>query len=464
MTARHAVRRRLMGTRTVSIRATSGARPFGSGAARVLAGFGLITLAAVPILMLPAASEAGRSASLLDALFTAVSAVCVTGLTVADTQTQWSFLGEAVILALVQVGGLGYMAGMGVVLWALGRSLGLRDRNLIRLYYGAPSMREAATFLRVIVIYTLVAEALGALALFGGFTAAGVPPERGAWWAVFHAVSAFNVSGFNVTGADMTPFRDAPAVLAPMILLVLAGSLGAVPVVMGALRLNPRRMPLDAKVVLSAAVCVLVAAAAFIAASEWTNTGTLASVGAGDRPLLAFFQAAMWTSGFSAVDSGLLHDHTKLFESALMLVGGAAGSPAGGMKLGVLAVVAVAAVAALRGRDDVVLFGRQLPRHVVRQAITIAAAFAACHFLATMLLLAASDGIPFIDVLFEASSALGTVGWSAGATPLLGDAATVIAMLTILVGRFLPIVLVLRMTRRRKPRVGAQLVDGVRFG
>lgn len=464
MTARHAVRRRLMGTRTVSIRAPSRARPFGSGAVRVLAGFALITLAAVPVLMLPAASEAGRSASWLDALFTAVSAVCVTGLTVADTQTQWSFLGEAVILALVQVGGLGYMAGMGVVLWALGRSLGLRDRELIRVYSGAPSMREAASFMRVIVIYTAVFEVAGALALFGGFTATGVPADRAVWWSVFHAVSAFNVSGFNVTGADFAPFRDDPAVLAPMLALVLGGTLGAVPVVMGALRLNPRRMPLDARVVLAAAACVLAAATCFIAASEWTNTGTLASVGAGDRPLLALFQAAMWTSGFSAVDSALLHDHTKLFESALMLVGGAAGSPAGGMKLGTLAVVAVAAVAALRGREEVVVFGRRLPRAIVRQAIVIAAAFAACHFLVTMLLLGATDGVPFIDVLYEASSALGTVGWSAGVTPRLGDAATAIAMIAILVGRFLPLVLVLHMTRPRKPRVGAQLVEGVRLG
>ena len=314
MTARHAVRRRLMGSRTVSIEATSRARPFGSGTVRVLAGFGLVLLIATPLLLLPAASSGEQSATLLEALFTTISAVCVTGLVVVETQTQWSAFGEAIILVLIQVGGLGYMAGMGIVLWVLGRNLGLRDRNLMRLYYGAPSMREAASFARTIVIYSATFEILGALALFGGFVAAGVPVGRSVWWGIFHAVSAFNVAGFNITGADMTPFRDAPSVLIPMIVLCLGGSLGAVPVILGVLRLDPRRMSLDAKMVLARAAFTLAGGALFIGISEWGNTGTLAMVGASDRPLLAFFQASMWVSGFSAIDSGLLHAHTKLFE------------------------------------------------------------------------------------------------------------------------------------------------------
>ncbi len=451
-----------MGSRALSLEAPARTRPIASGSVRILLAISLIILSGTVLLLLPMSSS-GESPGVLDALFTAVSAVCVTGLVVVETQTQWSLAGEAVILALIQIGGLGYMAGMGIVLWVLGRNLGLRDRNLMRLYYGAPSMRESASFVRTIIIYTLTFEVLGTLALLGGFVSAGVPLGRSVWWAVFHAISAFNVAGFNITGEDLRPFADDPAVLIPMIVLCLGGSLGAVPVILGVLRLDPRRMPLDAKMVLSAALVVVVGGALFIGISEWANTGTLARVGASERPLLALFQASMWVSGFSAVDSGLLHEHTKLFESVLMLVGGAAGSPAGGLKLATLAVLAAAAVAALRGRDNVVVFARQLPPAVIRQAVAFAFSFAAVHFVVSMLLLRTTSA-PFIDVLYETSSAVGTVGWTAGITSELSTSATIIVLVAILVGRFLPLLLVLQIAQQRQAPVGVQLVDNVRQG
>lgn len=462
MTARRTVRRRLMGSRTISLEAPTRSRPFGSGSVRLLVGFALILLIATPLLHLPI-SYSGEQPTVLESLFTAISAICVTGLVVVETQTHWSHFGEAVILALIQIGGLGYMAGMGIILWVLGRNLGLRDRNLMRLYYGAPSMRESVSFVRTIVIYTVTFEVLGALALFGGFISAGVPVARSVWWAIFHAISAFNVAGFNVTGEDMRPFADDPAVLIPMIILCLAGSLGAVPVILGVLKLDPRRMSLDAKMVLTAAVAVVGGSALFIGIAEWTNTDTLATVAESDRPVLALFQASMWVSGFSAVESGLLHEHTKLFESVLMLVGGAAGSPAGGLKLGTLAVLVAGTIAALRSRDDVIAFGRRLPQAVIRQAVGIAFAFAAVHFVVAMILLRTTSH-PFIDVLYETSSAVGTVGWSAGITPALGTAATIVVMITILIGRFLPLLLVLQIARSRKAPIDVQPGDNVRLG
>jgi len=452
-----------MGTRTISIERTSRARPFGTGSVRILVGFGLVLLTATGLLMLPAASSGDETTTGLQALFTTVSAICVTGLVVVDTQAHWSFFGEAVILVVIQIGGLGYMAGIGIVLWVLGRNLGLRDRNLMRLYYGAPSMREAASFVRTIVIYSATFEILGALALFGGFTAAGVPAGRSLWWAVFHSVSAFNVAGFNITGADLVPFGDDPAVLVTVASLVLAGSLGAVPVILAVLRFDLRRMSLDAKLILTATALLLVGATLFIGIDEWRNTGTLGTEAPGNRPLLAFFQAANWTSGFSAVDSGLLHDETKLFGSALMLIGGAAGSTAGGIKIATFAVLTLAAVSTIRGRDRVVVFGRHLPQVVIRQAVTIAFVFAALLFVETMLLLRVTDG-PFIDVLYESASALGTVGWSTGITREFGDTAVVILMVAMLLGRFLPLLLVLQMVRQRRAPTRIEPGDGVRLG
>ena len=452
-----------MGTRDMRITRRRAARPFGSGSVRILIGFGLVVLAATSLLLLPIASEEGRSVNTLEAVFTAVSAICVTGLVVVETQTQWSFFGEAVILVVIQVGGLGYMAGMGIILWILGRNLGLRDRNLIRLYYGAPDMRESVSFVRVILIYTLIFEVLGAIALYIGFVVAGVPAGQGVWWAIFHAVSAFNVAGFNITGMDIVPFQEDPAVLLPIAILSIAGSVGSVPVILALFRFDPRRASLDAKLVLGGAALILVATSLFIGIDEWRNSATLGGVEPIHRPLLAFFQSAMWTSGLSAVDTGAFNQETKFLESGLMLVGGAAGSPAGGIKIATAVVVIMAAAATLRGREDVVILGREVPAATVRQAMTIALAFGAIFFLTTLLLLLTADAT-FIDVLYEAASATGTVGWSTGITSTLGDSSLVVLIVTMLLGRFLPLLLVLQMVRPKRGRRYKVPSEGVRFG
>ncbi len=438
--------------------------PAGSGALRVALGFGLVVLAGTGLLLLPAAAAEGERATLLEALFTTVSAICVTGLVVVDTQAHWSLLGEAVIAIVIHVGGLGYMAGLGILLWMLGRNLGLRDRNLMRLYYGSPSMGEAINFVKTMILYTALFEVAGMIALFAGFTLAGVPASRSVWWSIFHAISAFNVAGFNVSGEDIVPYADDPLVLIPIATLSIAGSVGTVPVIIALRQFNLSHASLDAKLILSGVAAVLLAGALFIAAVEWNNAGTLASVHPGHRPLLAFFQSAMWTSGLSAVDSGLFRDETKFFESVMMLIGGGAGSPSGGIKVATAAILIYAAVASIRGRPGVVIFGRQVPQSAIRQAGTMTFAFIAFFLVAVVALLAASEELALIDVMYEASSALGTVGWSAGITAEFGTAGKLILILTMLVGRFLPLMLVLQMTRPRRTFETHWPEDGIRQG
>lgn len=464
MTLRRSVHLRRMGTSTVQMGSVKASKPSGSGALRVSLGFALIVATGVALLLMPFASAEGEAASPLEAIFTTVSAICVTGLVVVDTQSQWSFFGEAVLAVLIQIGGLGYMAGLGVVLWVLGHHLGLRDRNLMRLYYGSPSMGEAMSFLRTILIYTVVFEAMGAIALFVGFVIAGVPASQSVWWAVFHTISAFNVAGFNITGADLVPFNDDPIVLLTVAALSLGGSMGTVPVIMALRRLDFQHASLDAKLILSGVAVVMVASTCFIGLAEWGNAGTLGSVGPAQRPILALFQSAMWTSGLSAVDSGLLSDETKLYESALMLVGGGAGSPAGGIKVATAAILIHATIATLRGHEDVVTFGRKIPAKAVRQAGTITFAFVACFLTAMVALMAASKAIPAIDVMYEAASAIGTVGWSTGITPEFGTAGRIILIVAMLVGRFLPLLLVLQMARPRRGSSAHWSTDGVRLG
>tara|TARA_B100000029_G_scaffold515342_1_gene621866 strand:+ start:11917 stop:13152 length:1236 start_codon:yes stop_codon:yes gene_type:complete len=410
------------------------------------------------------ASSSGEGIKIFDAFFTAVSAICVTGLTVVDTQTQWSFFGELIILLLVLIGGLGYIAGIGVVLWIFGRSFGLRDRHLMRLYYGAPSLGEGFRFMRSLLIYAFGIQVIGFVVLSAVFLIVHeMPFGRAIWWGAFHAVSAFNCSGFNITGNDMVLFASDPEVLIPVGLLVFAGSIGSAAVVLSLFNKRVRQVPLQVKLILYSAVGLVALGSLFFGVSEWNNPSTLATVDVSHRPVLAFFQTITWTSGFSAINAEFLNDWTKFFSSVLMLIGGAAGSPAGGIKLATVAVLFASLFGFFRGREDVAPFGRRIPKIAVYQAATITLIFLAILFLETFLLMLLSD-FRFADVLYDATSALATVGWSTGLTSEFNSGARVVLICGMLLGRFLPIILVLIMFRQRLRSTFRAQRDSIRIG
>lgn len=453
-----------MGTHVATVRAPRPARGVGSGSVQFLLGFGTILTIGTVLLSLPFASESGESTPVLDALFTATSALCVTGLVVFDTQTHWSFFGEAVILALIQVGGLGYMAGASLVLWVLAGRLGVRDQYMLRLYYGAPTMGETLTFVRRVVLYAVVCEAVGAVLLFLAFGLAGVAWARAIWWGFFHALSAFNNAGFNVTGADLLPFADRPFVILPHALLIIFGGLGAVPVLLTLQRRSWRRLNLDARLIFATTAFLLVAGTVFIAAAEWDNESTFGPLGFWHRLTVAFFQAVTpRTAGFSAIDLGEATEETLFFVLGLMFIGGAAGSTAGGVKVGTFAVLLAAVVAVLARREEVTAFGRRVHRAVVLQALAIVVSFLLVLFVLTVALLATTDFEP-LATLFEVQSAMGTVGLSTGITPHLGTAGKVVLILGMLFGRFGPLVMVLEMTRTRRKSTFRLPEDSIRLG
>ncbi len=436
----------------------------GSGISQIIGGFGIVLAAGFVLLMLPVASESGEWAHPKDALFTAVSAICVTGLVVHDTQAHWSAFGEGVILLLIQVGGLGYMLGTTVVLWAFGRQLGLRDRNMLRLYYGAPSMKETLSFARGVGLFTLMFEATGAVILAGAFLADGHDPSEALWWGVFHAVSGFNNAGFNVTGADMVPFSGNPVVLLTLTGLIVAGGLGFLPLATLKSRRSFRRLPLDSKLIFATTGVLLVAGTLFVSLFEWRNAGTLGAIPAQDRPAVALFHSAnARTAGFSALDVGALHDESKVSTIGLMFVGGAAGSTAGGLKVGAFAMLFAVMLTTLRGREEVSVFRRQIPNAIVQQATTLALYFVALLFAFSLALTVTSDQT-FIDTMFEAMSALGTVGFSAAGTPVFGTDGHIVLIVAMLFGRFSPLMLVLYMSQPRRKLIYHHPADSVRLG
>ena len=458
------IRRRLMGRYDVVMKPVAPATRIGSGILPISGAFAAIILVGAGILTLPWASEDGDWTHPWDALFTSVSAICTTGLVVVDTQAHWSFFGELVILVLFQVGGLGYMVGTAVVLWALGRRLGLRDQEMLRLYYGAPDASETLRFARTIGLYALIMEAAGAAVLLIGFRLDGVPWSESLWWGIFHSVSAFNLAGFNITGADMQPYADHAPILLPIAFLAIAGSIGGVPVVVVARRRSLRRLPLDSKLILGTTAVMLSAATLLLLFWEWNNPGTFGAHNAVYRPMLAFFRAAMWTTGFSSVDTGALGHESKLFLWGLMFVGGAPGSASGGIKVGTFALLFFAMVATLRGREDVEALGRRVPIMVIRQALTISLIFVGVVFVLSTSLVAVSPDQDALDTVFEEISALATVGWSAGHTAEFNHAGRAILILGMLIGRFAPLLLILGMTRPRRRSTTRLPEDSIRLG
>lgn len=435
----------------------------GNGVLQVALGFGVVLAIGTGLLLLPLATESGETAGVRTALFTATSAICVTGLVLYDTQVHWSTWGEVAILALIQVGGLGYMLGTTVVLWALGRQLGIRDRHMLRLYYGAPSMKETLSFARGVAIFTFAFEAAGAVILTLGFLGEGVPLSEAWWWGVFHSVSAFNNAGFSITGGDIVPYTGNEVILITITLLVIIGGLGFIPVMALLQRRSWRRLPVDSKLIILTSGALLLAGTLFVSAVEWRNADTFGDRPASERALLGFFHSAnARTSGFTTVNIGAMNDESKVATIGLMFVGGAAGSTAGGLKVGAFALLFAVMLATLRGQVEVSVFRRQVPTGVIQQATTLALFYVALVFGFSMALTFTSEQA-FIDVVFEVASALGTVGYTAAGTLQFGSAGHWVLILAMLFGRFSPLLLVLYMSQPRKRTPYHHPTDSVRL-
>ncbi|MEG1657633.1 MAG: potassium transporter TrkG [Oscillibacter sp.] len=381
---------------------------------------GLIALGAV-LLALPGASRDGRGLPLLDALFTAASASCVTGLTVGDTYTQFSLFGQAVILLLIQVGGLSFMVVSLVVPFLLGQRIGLRQRSMLMDTVGALKLGGVVRLTRRALLCTALLEGVGALVLTTYFC-----PQfgfwQGLWQSLFHAVSAFCNAGFDLCGiiapgTSLQTLLRQPLVLLTLALLVILGGLGFVLWDdLAANGLHARRYRLHTKLVLSTTgLLLLIGTAAFYAMER---NGAFAGCSTGQALLLAFFQAVTpRTAGFATVPMNALSQGGTLLTMALMFVGAGSGSTGGGIKVGTFAVLVLSVTAYARRREDLDVFHRRLDEDTVRKALSTVCLYAMALLAGCMVL--CLQEVPLEDALFEAVSAIGTVGLSRGLTPNL---------------------------------------------
>ncbi|SOZ39826.1 TrkH family potassium uptake protein [Cupriavidus neocaledonicus] len=399
--------------------------------------FFLAIVAGSMLLMLPVSRAEGGQAPWLVAFFTAVSAVCVTGLVVVDTGTYWSGFGQAVIMVLFQLGGFGMMTASTLLGLMVNRSLRLRTRLITQVETRALGLGDITGIARLVLIVTFGCELAIAIWLaaelhFGH----ALPWPAAAWSGLFHAVSAFNNAGFSIHADSLTRYAAAPAILLPVMLAIVVGGLGF-PVLYdlhGKLR-EPRRWSLHSKLTLLGTALLLVLGLAGLMLFEWGNSRTLGPMPVPQKLLAAAFASvSARTAGFNAIDIGALTQESLALHYLLMFVGGGSASTAGGVKVGTIAILALLVIAEIRGRTDSEAFARRVSPSAQRQAITVLVLGSALITIGTLVILRLTN-LPVGSVIFEVISAFGTVGLSTGITPELPPGAQLTLTVLMYAGR-----------------------------
>ena len=383
---------------------------------------GIILLGAT-LLTLPVASRSGESCGFFPALFTATSATCVTGLVLFDTWTQWSGFGQTVILLLIEVGGLGFMSVASVVIFLLRRKVGLKQRMVMAQAMSVNDMQGVVRLQKLVIFGSLGIQAVGMVLMLARFW-----PEfgfvRGLKWSGFHAISAFCNAGFDIfgvlePGSSVMLFNDDPVVLLVLMMLITVGGLGFLVWQELATVRSFKKFSVYTKLVLIATGCIILIGSGVILLLEWDNPKTFGPMPVWQKILNAFFQAVtLRTAGFAAIDQALLTDGAKAISMVIMLIGGSSGSTAGGRKTVTFVVLVLFIWSKARGRSTVHVFKRTIPQEKAMDATTIFLIMTGLAFFGGFFI-AATSPVSFTDGLFEAVSALATVGLTAGVTPMM---------------------------------------------
>ena len=405
-----------------------------SSAQIIMLGFAGLILAGALLLMLPISSNDGTVTPFMDCLFTSTSASCVTGLVVYDTATHWSVFGQCVLLVLIQIGGMGVITVAAAVTMISGKKISLMQRSTMQDAVSAHQMGGIVRFTGFILKGILLIELLGALALMPAFVRDF--GAKGIWMSFFHSISAFCNAGFDLLGTpeakfvSLTGYMTDPLVNITIVLLILIGGLGFM--TWQDIRENGihlRRYRMQSKVILTLTAVLVLLPTAYFFFFEF------GSMPLGHRLLASLFQAVTpRTAGFNTVDLTQLSETGQILMALLMLMGGAPGSTAGGMKITTMAVLVACAVAVFRRRENGKFFGRRIADETVKNAVTVFLMYVTLFFVGG-LLIARLEDLPVVTCLFESASAVGTVGLTLGVTPSLSMASHIILTCLMFFGR-----------------------------
>ena len=415
-------------------------RPRNISATKVIAVvFLMIILLGTGLLALPGASRNGVSCGFLPALFTATSATCVTGLSLFDTFTQWSGFGQTVILCLIEIGGLGFMSAATLVVFALRRRIGLKQRLVMAQALSVSDMDGIVKLQKTVLVGSFTLEGIGALILTLRFW-----PEYGfataLKWGVFHSISAFCNAGFDIfgcitPGSSLMEFQSDPVVLLTLGGLVVAGGLGFLVWQEMAQRKPFRKLSVYTRLVLLTTLGLILLGWGLTLLLEWNNPETLGEMSLTDKLLNGLFQSiTLRTAGFSSIDQACLTEGGKAAAMVLMLIGGSSGSTAGGLKTVTFVVLLLFVGARARGKGTTCVFKRTIPEEQVLDAMTI---LLVMLFLAVFggVFISATSPVGFTDALYESISALATVGLTAGVTGSLSVPAQLLMIVYMYFGR-----------------------------
>lgn len=425
----------------------------GSSATQTICSSFLLVIAVGTLLLtLPISSRTGRL-GVIDAMFTATSATCVTGLVVRDTWSQFSLFGQVIILMLIQVGGLGLVTLTSFFALAARRRMGFRDLRLLGESVSADGLSKATEVLKIVIKLAAAFEAVGIVLLLFAF----VPQfgAEGVWVSVFTAISAFCNAGFDLFGrfgdySSLVPYVNNYYVQAVIMFMIMAGGLGFMVWVELAEYRKKRRLSLHAKVVLQFSVIFWVGGAVLLALLEWSNPRTMGGLSVPGKIMAVLFQSVSTrTAGMNTIDLAACSPISKLLMSVLQFIGAAPGSTGGGVKVTTFAVLILTIRSVAQGRDDCVIGGHHIESKTVYRALTIIVIGAVAAFgSAVVVYYNTAETVSVIDCIFESCSAFGTVGLSVGVTGQLNTGAKLLYMACMFMGRVGPVSLAISLTAK----------------
>lgn len=414
-------------------------------------GFILVILVGALILTLPISTTSGESTNFLDALFTATSAVCVTGLVVVDTGTHWNMFGQTVIMILIEIGGLGFMSFTTLIAIILGKKITLRERLILQDAMNTFNIQGLVKMVKYVLVFTVSVQFFGALLFSTQFI-----PEyglgRGAFYSIFHSISAFCNAGFDIFGnfSSLTSYNSNGVVILVASALIIIGGLGFT--VWSELYSSKslKRISLHSKMVILMTTMLVLGGTVLMFLFENKNVNTIANMSFMDKLMNSFFASVTpRTAGFNSIPTDGMTTAGQFLTIILMFIGGSPGSTAGGIKTTTIGILIVTIVCVIQGREDSEVFKRRFSKDLVYRAFTLIFIGLSLVIVVTMLLSYTEKGASFIALFYETVSALGTAGLTLGLTSELSTIGKVLIMFMMYLGRVGPLTVVLSITRKK---------------
>ncbi|MTI61188.1 MAG: Trk family potassium uptake protein [Firmicutes bacterium] len=415
-------------------------------------GYLAVIITGTILLMIPAATTQSGGLDIISALFTATSATCVTGLIVVNTSTAFTVFGQLVIMILIQIGGLGLMTMSTMVAFIIGKKISLKERLLIQEDLNQFKISGLVALVRYVLIVTFVIEGIGALILF-----LRLLKDYSFWkafyYAIFHAISAFNNAGFDLFGNSLEGFTGDIFINLAVIFLIILGGLGFAVLAELYNKRDIKKTSLQTKIVITISLILIIVGFISFLALEYNNELTMGNLSFGEKTLSALFLSVTpRTAGFNTIPTGSLKSSTLFLVIVLMFIGASPGSTGGGIKTTTFGVLLITVWSMITGKRDIEIFKRQLENEIIFKALSITILSLMLVVLVTMIL-TVSEGMDFLPVFFETVSAFGTVGLSTGITSALSSFGRLMITITMFAGRVGPLTLALAFAERKRSGV-----------